>query len=197
MKKLLLLVTAIVFAQCFTNVFAQTKIGYISVDEVFALMPETRKADSTLAAYQKDLADTYAEQEADLNAAIEKFIKDSLTMSAVAKEAKRSDLQTRLNGMSKKKQDYSEVFEKEKEKQIKPIQERLLATIKAVAKENGYGHALQVQHTPPLQAKGKSAPCFRAASKIFSLLKPRSKSKLRPSSFTVILLVGPSSFTND
>jgi outer membrane protein len=142
MKKLLLLVTAIVFAQCFTNVFAQTKIGYISVDEIFALMPETRKADSTLAAYQKDLADTYAEQEADLNTAIEKFIKDSLTMSAVAKEAKRSDLQTRLNGMSKKKQDYNEAFEKEKEKQIKPLQEKLLATIKAVAKENGYSHVL-------------------------------------------------------
>jgi outer membrane protein len=142
MKKLLLLVTAIVFAQCFTNVFAQTKIGYISVDEIFALMPETRKADSTLAAYQKDLADTYAEQEAELNEAIEKFIKDSLTMTSVAKEAKRSDLQTRLSGMSKKKQDYNAAFENEKGKQIKPIQDKLLATIKTVAKENGYSHVL-------------------------------------------------------
>lgn len=142
MKKLLLLVTAIVFAQCFTNVFAQTKIGYISVDEIFAQMPETRKADSTLAAYQKDLADTYAEQEAELNEAIEKFIKDSLTMTPVAKEAKRSDLQTRLSGMSKKKQDYNAAFESEKGKQIKPIQDKLLATIKAVAKENGYSHVL-------------------------------------------------------
>ena len=69
MKKSVLLFAAIVFAQCFTNLFAQTKIGYISVDEIFALMPETRKADSSLAAYQKDLANTYAEQEAELNAA--------------------------------------------------------------------------------------------------------------------------------
>ena len=142
MKKLLLLVTAIVFTQCFTNVFAQTKIGYISVDEIFALMPETRKADSTLAAYQKDLADTYAEQEAELNAAIEKFIKDSIKMTPAVKEAKRSDLQSRLTGMSQKKQDYTAAFEKEKEKQIKPIQEKLLATIKSVAKENAYNHVL-------------------------------------------------------
>ena len=76
MKKSVLLFAAIVFAQCFTNLFAQTKIGYISVDEIFALMPETRKADSSLAAYQKDLANTYAEQEAELNAALDKFIKD-------------------------------------------------------------------------------------------------------------------------
>lgn len=142
MKKLVLLFAAIVFAQCFTHVIAQTKIGYISVDEIFALMPETRKADSTLAAYQKDLADEYAKQEAELNAAIEKFIKDSVTMTAAIKEAKRSDLQTRVSGMSKKKQDFNAAFENEKGKQIKPIQDKLLATIKAVAKENGYGHVL-------------------------------------------------------
>ncbi|MBI3233086.1 MAG: OmpH family outer membrane protein [Bacteroidetes bacterium] len=142
MKKLLLLFIAIVFTQCITHVFAQTKIGYINVDEIFALMPETRKADSTLAIYQKELADAYAEQETELNAAIEKFIKDSITMTAVAKEAKRSDLQTRVSGMSKKKQGFNDSFEKEKDKQIKPIQDKLLATIKAVAKENGYGHVL-------------------------------------------------------
>ena len=142
MKKSLLLFATIVFAQCFTNVLAQTKIGYISVDEIFALMPETRKADSSLAVFQKDLADTYAEQEVELNAAIEKFIKDSITMSAVAKEAKRNDLQTRVSGMSKKKQDYNVAFENEKGKLIKPIQEKLMATIKAVAKENGYNHIL-------------------------------------------------------
>jgi len=142
MKKSVLLFTAIIFAQCFTNVFAQTKIGYISLDEVFALMPETRKADSSLGAYQKDLADAYAVQEADLNAAIEKFIKDSITMTPVAKEARRNDLQSRVNGMSKKKQDYNTEFENEKVKQVKPIQDKLLATIKAVAKENGYGHIL-------------------------------------------------------
>lgn len=142
MKRLTLLLTAIVFTQCITNVFAQTKIGYINVDEVFALMSETRKADSSLGLYQRELADTYAEQEADLNAAIEKFIKDSVTMSAVMKEAKRTDLQTRVNGMPGKKQDYTAAFEKEKVKQIKPIQDKLLATIKAIAKENGYGHIL-------------------------------------------------------
>lgn len=142
MKKFLLVFAAIIITQCFTQVFAQTKIGYINVDEIFALMPETRKADSILGAYQKDLADEYARQETELNTAIEKFIKDSLTMTAVIKEAKRSDLQTRVNGMSTKKQDYTATFEKEKEKQIKPIQDKLLATIKAVAKENGYNHIL-------------------------------------------------------
>lgn len=125
-----------------SGAFAQTKIGYISVDEVFASMPETRKADSTLAIYQKELADTYAEQEAELNAAIEKFIIDSVTMTPVAKDAKRSDLQTRVSGMSKKKQDYNANFENEKAKQIKLIQDKLFATIKVVAKENGYNHVL-------------------------------------------------------
>jgi outer membrane protein len=142
MKKSVLLFTAIIFAQCFTHVFAQTKIGYISVDEIFALMPETKKADSALAVYQKDLADTYAEQEAELNAALDKFVKDSAKMSPAVKEARRSDLQTRIAGMQGKQQQYNDAYEKEKEKQIKPIREKLLANIKAVAKENGYNHIL-------------------------------------------------------
>ncbi len=142
MKKSLLLFAAIVFTQCFTNVFAQTKIGYVSVDEIFALMPETKKADSALAAYQKDLADTYAEQEAELNAALDKFVKDSAKMSPAVKEAKRGDLQTRISEMQNKQQQYNTALEKEKEKQLKPIQDKLLANIKAVAKENGYNHVL-------------------------------------------------------
>lgn len=142
MKKTVPALFVLLFLILSANTFSQTKIGYINVDEIFALMPETKKADSSLSAYQKDLSDTYAEQEAELNEAIEKFIKDSLTMTAVAKEAKRSDLQTRVGAMPKKKQDYSATFEKEKEKQVKPIQEKLLATIKAVAKENGYNHIL-------------------------------------------------------
>lgn len=139
MKRQSLLLLFIILS---SGTFAQTKIGYISVDEVFALMPETRKADSSLAVYQKELADTYAEQEAELNTAIEKFIIDSITMTPVAKDAKRSELQTRVNGMSKKKQDYNTNFENEKGKQIKIIQDKLFATIKEVAKENGYNHVL-------------------------------------------------------
>ena len=139
MKRQSLLLLFIILS---SGAFAQTKIGYISVDEVFALMPETRKADSSLALYQKELADTYAEQEAELNAAIEKFIIDSVTMTPVAKDAKRSELQTRVNGMSKKKQEYNTNFENEKAKQIKIIQDKLFTVIKAVAKENGYNHVL-------------------------------------------------------
>lgn len=142
MKKSLLLLTATVFTLCATSVFAQTKIGYINVDEVFSMMPETKKADSMLAIYQKDLADEYTKQENELNAAIEKFIKDSANLTPAVKEARRTDLQTRVTGMTNKKQDYSTAFDKEKERQVKPVQDKLLATIKAVAKENGYGHVL-------------------------------------------------------
>lgn len=142
MKKLIVFVAAIVCTTSFTHVFAQTKIGYISVDEVFAQMPETRKADSTLAAYQKELADMYAKQQAELDAAIDKFIKDSSKMSPAVKEANRTDLQTRVAGMNGKEKQFNEAFEKEKEIQLKPVREKLLATIKTVAKENGYGHVL-------------------------------------------------------
>jgi outer membrane protein len=142
MKKSVLLFAAIVFAQCFTNVFAQTKIGYVSVDEVFAAMPETKKADENLAEFQKALQESYAQHEAELNAAYEKFVKDSAKLTPAVKNAKRQDLQTRISELQGKQTQLNNDLEAEKEKQLKPIREKLMAAIKDVAKETGYDHVL-------------------------------------------------------
>ena len=45
------------------QVMAQGKIGYITPDEIYPLMPETKKADSALQAYQKELAEAYQQLE--------------------------------------------------------------------------------------------------------------------------------------
>lgn len=142
MKKTLITALVVLFISMPFISFAQTKIGYVSVDEVFNVMPETRKADSALAEYQKALQESYAEQENALNAALEKFVRDSSKMTPAVKEAKRTDLQTRISELQNKQQQLNNALETEKEKQIKPIREKLLATIKAVAKENGYAHIL-------------------------------------------------------
>ena len=142
MKKTVLATFVVLFISLPFLSFAQTKIGYVSVDEIFALMPETKKADQNLAEFQNALQESYAQQEAELNAAFDKFIKDSLTMTPSVKEAKRTDLQSRVNEMQKKPKEMNNTLELEKENQIKPIREKLLATIKEVAKAMGYDHVL-------------------------------------------------------
>jgi len=122
------------------NSNAQNKIGYVAPDEIFDLMPETKKFDTALAAFQQELSKTFQDQQNDLNEAFNKFVKDSLTMTPSLKDIKRKDLQERITGLGKKEKDLNKALEIEKERLLVPIREKLLKAIKDVAKENGYGH---------------------------------------------------------
>jgi len=119
---------------------AQMKFGVVSVDEAFAMMPETIKADSALGAYQQALAENFNDLQKDLNAAIEKFYKDSINMTKSMKEIKRADLQKRLSDLSGKEQQNNNALAVEKERVLKPIRDKLIKAVQDVAKENGYTH---------------------------------------------------------
>lgn len=119
---------------------AQTKLAVVSTDVIFGVMPETLKADSLLAAYQKGLSETYQDQQNELNTAYAKFVKDSAQMTPAVKEAKRKDLQDRIQSLGGKEQQFNKALEEEKEKYLKPIREKMLKAIQDVAKENGYTH---------------------------------------------------------
>jgi len=139
MKKI---VIAAVVILCLTvnKSSAQMKFGVVSVDDVFAMMPETIKADSSLGAYQQALAENFNDLQKDLNAAIEKFYKDSINMTKSMKEIKRADLQKRLSDLSGKEQENNNALANEKERVLKPIRDKLVKAIQDVAKENGYTH---------------------------------------------------------
>jgi len=161
MKKTVLITWVVLFISFPLVSIAQTKIGYVSVDEIFTLMPETKKADSSLSDYQKALQESYADQEASLNAALDKFFKDSATMTPAVKEAKRTTLQNDVIGLQNKQSQLNISLEAEKEKLIKPIREKLLATIKEVAQAMGYEHILYKE----------SAIVFPAAADITNAVK--------------------------
>jgi len=119
---------------------AQTKFGVVGVDEVFGQMPDLKKADTSLAVFQKGLQDTYQQQQIALNDAYTKFVKDTINMTPTLKEIKRKDLQDRITALSKKEEEFNKLLEEEKERTMKPIREKLMKTIQDVAKENGYTH---------------------------------------------------------
>jgi outer membrane protein len=142
MKRLLFVLAIVCVAAGFNKADAQVKIAVISPDEVFAVMPDVRKADSSLASYQKVLAESYADQEAELNEAYAKFVKDSVKMTPAVKEAKRTDLQSKITALQTKEQELNKALEAQKEKELKPIREKMLKAIQDVAKENGYTYVL-------------------------------------------------------
>jgi len=118
------------------------KIGYISADEIIQLMPEAATVQNQLDQYQQSLYQNAQEKQNALNEAIQKFVKDSATMSASLKEVKRGDLQKQSQELAGENQRIQDQFAQKRQELSAPIQKKLQDAIEAVAKENGYTYIM-------------------------------------------------------
>ncbi len=119
---------------------AQTKIAYVSLNEIIMSMPEFKKVDTTLQQFQQALIESAREKQADLEDRIAKFNKDSATMSQGVKDARRKDLQEKYQALAGENQRIQEELEKKQDELTTPIQKKAIETIQAVAKEKGYAY---------------------------------------------------------
>jgi len=142
MKKFLtfLLISAGIFGIS-TTTNAQ-KIGYISADEIIQLMPEAATVQNQLDQYQQSLYQNAQEKQQALNDAIQKFLKDSATLSASMKEVRRNDLQKQQQELAGESQRIQDQFAQKRQELSATIQKKLQDAIEAVAKENGYTYIM-------------------------------------------------------
>lgn len=144
MKKFFTVVAFTVGLMVATNqVNAQAKIGYISTEELISIMPETQKADSNLQQYRNALVQNAQDKETALTAAIEKFNKDSATLSVPVKDVKRGELQKMLQDLGGEEQRIQQQLQQRQQELITPINKKAFDAIQAVAKENGYGYIFE------------------------------------------------------
>src|ERR1035437_10034317 len=122
---------------------AQIKIGYISADEIIALMPEAAKVDTALNQYQQSLYQNAQDKQNTFNEAVAKFYKDSATMNPSLKEVKRTELQKTVQELSGADQTIQQQLQQKQQELYSPIQQKLLNVINEVAKENGYAYILR------------------------------------------------------
>jgi outer membrane protein len=118
------------------------KIGYISLQEVIAGMPEGRKADTALQQHYDALVANATDKQNALQSDIQKFIKDSTTLSAAVKDVKRRDLQARTQELAGEEQRIQQAIEQKRQELSAPIEKKALDAVQAVAKENGYTYVL-------------------------------------------------------
>jgi outer membrane protein len=136
----ILLISAGIFG--LSTVANAQKIGFISADEIIQLMPEAATVQTQLDQYQRSLYQNAQDKQNALNEAIQKFVKDSATMSESLKEVKRSDLQKQSQELAGEQQRIQNDFEQKRQELSIPIQKKLQAAIEEVAKENGYTYIM-------------------------------------------------------
>ncbi len=141
MKKL---IVAGVMAMGIFSASAQTKIGYISTDELIAVMPEAEKADAELKEYQSALGQQGQDRMKELGLKDSLFVKDSAKLSPSMKEIKRKELIELYQKVQGFQTEAQEMYQEEAQKKIAPIRAKAMEAIRAVAKENGYTYILDV-----------------------------------------------------
>lgn len=139
MKKLATIVLVVAGMVAATSVNAQTKMGYISVQELVQAMPEYRKADTTLAEYQNALNQQYAERVQDFNLRDSLLSsKDTVKYTRAQLEVKRNDLAKTYVDLQQWNQRAQQMYQAKEEETMKPILDKARKAIQDVAKENGY-----------------------------------------------------------
>jgi outer membrane protein len=138
--------SVMLFALCLVaagEVNAQTKIGYISSQELVSVMPETKKADSALQELRNALIQNATDKQNAFYAAVEKYNKDSATLAAAVKTVKRTELTKMGQELSGEEERIQQQLQQRQQELLGPINKKAYEAVQSVAKENGYGYVFE------------------------------------------------------
>ncbi|HTN45718.1 MAG TPA: OmpH family outer membrane protein [Flavipsychrobacter sp.] len=122
-----------------TSSFAQ-KFGYINSQELLSVMPEVRKADSSLQLFAKSYQDQLETMSKEYQKKLQEYQAQAKTMSDAVKEVKEKELMDLQNRIESTNQSATDKVQKKKEELYSPILEKADKAIKEVAKANNYDY---------------------------------------------------------
>lgn len=122
---------------------AQTKIAYVSLDEVVQLMPEYKKAMSEMAQFDSALQINYAETVRELNRQDSIFKADSTKWSNAIRTANREKMKKLLVDLQGFEGSYQQQMQQKQEELMTPVAQKANGLIAEVAKASGYGYVLR------------------------------------------------------
>ncbi len=141
MKKILTVVVLAAGLLFAGNANAQSKFGYISVDNVVRLMPETAKIDSLLERYQADTINPQYAQIVTLYQYKDSIYRDTVHPApAAVKKQIEQELPNLINQIQNWQQIVNQAVEAKQNELLEPIYKKVYDAIRAVAKEKGYTH---------------------------------------------------------
>jgi outer membrane protein len=145
-----------------SDVQAQNKIGYISLQELIPAMPEYKQAETDLADYGKALNEQLNDYRKNFDTKDSIYKADSAKWTPAMREVRKKELNELAMKVYTFQQEAQQLLQKKENDLIVPIQQKAVQTTQAVAKENGYSYILskdQLIHFPasddvlPLVAK--------------------------------------------
>lgn len=122
--------------------YAQNKIGYISLQELIPAMPEYKKAAADLEEYRKALVLQGTEYQQEFFRKDSVFKADTIKWSMAMREVKRKELNELYVKWTNFNQEAQAQLEKKQQDLLAPVQQKAIQTTQMVGKENGYSYIL-------------------------------------------------------
>jgi outer membrane protein len=164
-SKIALVAVVVLFS---SNVFAQLKFGHINSTELIQLMPETKKADTTLKKFGESLESQLKTMSAEYQTKLQSYQGKRDSLPDAVKGIKEQELQDLGSRIQDFQQTAQESIQKKKEELYGPILKKAEDAIKDIAKEKGYAYVFDT-------APGSSSVIYAQAS---DDLMPTVKAKL-------------------
>ena len=122
---------------------AQSKIGYISIDEVVQLMPEYKKSMAEIAQFDSALQINYGETLKELNRQDSIFKADSVKMGNAVKTANKEKMKKLLVELQGIEQSYQQQMQQKQEELMAPVAQKANQLINEIAKANGFSYVFR------------------------------------------------------
>lgn len=142
MKKFLttiVLATGLLFANHAT---AQMKIGYIRIDDMVAIMPETAKIDSLLERFQADSINPKYSAIVTSYQFKDSLYRDSVKTPPSVRKQIEEELPSLIYQIQNWQQIVNQALEAKQNEFLAPIYRKVYDAVKLVAKEKGYTHVM-------------------------------------------------------
>src|SRR5215467_5145817 len=144
MKKIIPVLMILCALLAATTSESQAKIGYIRIDDMVSLMPETAKIDTLLSKYQSDSLNTT------LNNIVQEYqYKDSmLTKVDTTKTPKQvlTQLRNDVNVLAYQIQNWQnlagQAYQNKQQQLLAPLYNKAITAVRTVAKEKGYTYVV-------------------------------------------------------
>ena len=140
MKKFLTVFALVTGLLSAGNAGAQMKAGYISVDNMVGIMPETAKLDSMLERYQNDSINPQYAQIVSLYQYKDSVYRDSLKTPPAVRKQIEQELPTLIYQIQNWQDIVKQAMDAKQNEFLAPIYRKVYDAIKLVAKEKGYTH---------------------------------------------------------
>lgn len=121
-----------------SNINAQQKIGYISLDYILAQMPEAKQVETELTATKTQYDNMYQSKVKDFQAKLADYEKNGATMADVIKADREKELQGLQGSIEEFRQNSSTSLQKKQAQLLQPLLKKVEENMHAAAKENGY-----------------------------------------------------------